>query len=1256
MQAEALSAFLYQLYDPACPADQKHHTEQQLNAFFNSSEGLDWALTCVQSPNADPQQQFFASSVLEGAVARRWDQLPPAHQTTLQNCLWMHVTQASSSSLPHFVTSKLRAALAQLACINWQLQFWTDLQASLNIAATAEAGVRLIGATLEQLHSMAQGITSALSGKVLSSDLLMMQSRRQEAQIMSFQMLCPLLEHLINSNSGNNNLFATLATAPPGLTEATLDALRVAITTSNVELFSTQSSIPGTELGSQIASLLLPIISLAADTAFLQNINSINNNGSTITQLVILSMSCLEDLINRPHQPPLQQKILAQGLPAVAALCRSWHKGTTKTNTAALDSDQLGVFTRLITQILQHSFAFAVSNFEISAGVQEVLREITNLAAAAASVPGSDRAGGGNINSALVRVLAASEAWHAVLTYMEDLEASNWSENDSFNTPSSPHESNFITDGDGISAEKQCSFSFYKQGILHFSHLLLSIFFTESTHHQQNQQNHVKGLPVPPFLVQNLDTTTDSGAALEDWIAAVGDNNEDFDFQTEGTQDNLDTADADGSDGDPEDDVFSSSSEAHVFAQQVEYFIAHATSSYNKDLVPVLFRQLAPAMTAAAQARLQSEQGLVYLCNFRAQFALKLIARCAPHLPTSNLTAVANFPSRDSAQEKEEGVSSLSGGHVLQLVQALIHFGGEQLIMVRTEAQQAQQQQQRILMASVLDTLVTIYRTLSPLMTTWLPQIMLTKAGTDSDVQVLVSQLLRGVVEFVAAGVECSVLLNKINSRNTGSGGGSQKLAVAASQTLLSVTSIALSSGMKPPVVLLQSISSTPAFGSLAGTVASGVHGHSSSPPRAALRSLIVSLSDLALRSWGAALQASTVDINERKTALSAVTVPLLQIIMQSNTQAAQLPPGCSTATVPQLSLAVLLATDIVESYLGSPKVVRAAVFEVFAKPMVVAVMTVLKSLENTNDNGVKNKLGTTLLGFISSCLRAFPAELGTSSIGELLSALVAAFSTINNSPTASDLNKFNGEITISTSLEASLDADVALLSIITSALSQGGSKHAALVMPAMHFGLQIWDKSAVCGATHIKAQILASLLSVMAQHWRSLSGGSGRGDGDGSVAEEVQPPSAVVEATLIHVSSFLSDAASTRAIPSASDVNLVLETLIDIQSRSKLFWKPYFSGWKDLTMESILSMLLTRMYTGAQESLIDTLYQLAAANWSHFLLSFLPAFAEKGLAGLGARGAELAAGLGTGDMEAWAFEKGVLAFVNDAIYWEKRV
>ena len=172
MQAEALIAFLGQLYDPASPAAQKHHAEQQLNAFSNSLEGVEWALACVQSPNADPQLQFFAASVLEAAVSRLWAKLTPSHQATLQNCLWQHVIHSSNYSLPQFVTSKLRAALAQLACINWQLQFWEELHASLNSPTTAEPGVRLIGAILEQLNSMASGTTIALCGKVKTKKII----------------------------------------------------------------------------------------------------------------------------------------------------------------------------------------------------------------------------------------------------------------------------------------------------------------------------------------------------------------------------------------------------------------------------------------------------------------------------------------------------------------------------------------------------------------------------------------------------------------------------------------------------------------------------------------------------------------------------------------------------------------------------------------------------------------------------------------------------------------------------------------------------------------------------------------------------------------------------------------------------------------------------------------------------------------------------------------------------------------------------
>lgn len=175
-----------------------------------------------------------------------------------------------------------------------------------------------------------------------------------------------------------------------------------------------------------------------------------------------------------------------------------------------------------------------------------------------------------------------------------------------------------------------------------------------------------------------------------------------------------------------------------------------------------------------------------------------------------------------------------------------------------------------------------------------------------------------------------------------------------------------------------------------------------------------------------------------------------------------------------------------------------------------------------------------------------------------------------------------------------------------------------------------------------MQAQVLSALLNIMRHHWRSLDGGSDAG------------PTPNAAAVLTHLCSFLSDAAEIRAVPSASDVRLVLEELFDLQSGTKLYWKPYFSGMGQSIMDSVLAVLLTRMYTGAQDYLIDTLYGLASANWSAFLLGFVPAFTERRLAGLGPRGPEVAGALGVGDMDPSAFERAVLVFVNDTVYWER--
>ena len=174
-----------------------------------------------------------------------------------------------------------------------------------------------------------------------------------------------------------------------------------------------------------------------------------------------------------------------------------------------------------------------------------------------------------------------------------------------------------------------------------------------------------------------------------------------------------------------------------------------------------------------------------------------------------------------------------------------------------------------------------------------------------------------------------------------------------------------------------------------------------------------------------------------------------------------------------------------------------------------------------------------------------------------------------------------------------------------------------------------------------MQANVLAALMNIMHNHWRSLAG-----------SDAGPAPSAAL--VLTHLSTFLSDSAEVRVVPSSSDVRLVLEELFDLQSVTKVYWKPYFTPMGQLLMDSLLAMLLTRMYTGAQDYLIDTLYGLASANWSAFLLGFIPAFTGRRLAGLGPHGTEVASVLGVADMDPSAFEKAILSFVNDAVYWER--
>ena len=114
---------------------------------------------------------FYACAVAEEAAAYRWRRLAPAHQAALRACLWQCATEPApgGGSRPHFVRSKAAAALAHLACLDWPAawpEFWPALQACLADPARVEAGVDLLGTTVDHFHSLTQTTSAGLKGKV----------------------------------------------------------------------------------------------------------------------------------------------------------------------------------------------------------------------------------------------------------------------------------------------------------------------------------------------------------------------------------------------------------------------------------------------------------------------------------------------------------------------------------------------------------------------------------------------------------------------------------------------------------------------------------------------------------------------------------------------------------------------------------------------------------------------------------------------------------------------------------------------------------------------------------------------------------------------------------------------------------------------------------------------------------------------------------------------------------------------------------
>ena len=111
-------------------------------------------------------------------------------------------------------------------------------------------------------------------------------------------------------------------------------------------------------------------------------------------------------------------------------------------------------------------------------------------------------------------------------------------------------------------------------------------------------------------------------------------------------------------------------------------------------------------------------------------------------------------------------------------------------------------------------------------------------------------------------------------------------------------------------------------------------------------------------------------------------------------------------------------------------------------------------------------------------------------------------------------------------------------------------------------------------------------------------------------------------------------------------------------QVAAKLYSLPAFQLVRAPLAASLLAMLVSRLYRGAQDDLADSLFALAATNWSEFHLTVLPQFVGGRLAQGGGVGpsehSALLALFGAADLDAHSFERSLLAFLNDAAYYER--
>lgn len=270
--------------------------------------------------------------------------------------------------------------------------------------------------------------------------------------------------------------------------------------------------------------------------------------------------------------------------------------------------------------------------------------------------------------------------------------------------------------------------------------------------------------------------------------------------------------------------------------RHAEGFLGRAIGSFSADLLPAVLQRFQGAGTAFEQACQAAAAGVAqavaagsfaaspaaaleaWLPAFRAtDICLQLLTRCGPSFPTRG----AADGSAGLAPPAGSG-EPVSGAHAAQCLHVTFQLAGGWLQAVQAIAGASQQQGQQqgqpatpSLAAAAagggggggLSTMLLagsrLYKVAGSLTATWLSQLLagLVQGSADPDAAAVAQQLVQGLLSTAAT------LLQAVASPQLA---GWQPLlhraAVWAAESLVSLSSIALSSALKPPPQLLEGI------------------------------------------------------------------------------------------------------------------------------------------------------------------------------------------------------------------------------------------------------------------------------------------------------------------------------------------------------------------------------------------------------------------------------------------------------------------